>query len=176
MHSTLLGKKYILKPKSLSHATLSMHKKNMNVKQLGWLTSIDVVQPDLEEWLLFISTMRIWLPLFDCCPLGLNLVESYPYEAVERDYDYVRLASITAGKPIDFHSNSSYFYLRKTTPCQLIIPTQLKRFLRVLLHVDHWYGGHRRTGSAPVHSTSSGRWLQGQHSKSSVFTCTETNP
>lgn len=31
-------------------------------------------------------------------PSGLNLVESYPYEAMERDYDYVRLASITAGK------------------------------------------------------------------------------
>ncbi|KAG9281208.1 GDNF family receptor alpha-4-like [Astyanax mexicanus] len=27
---------------------------------------------------------------------GLNLVESYPYEAVEKGYDYVRLASITA--------------------------------------------------------------------------------
>lgn len=30
--------------------------------------------------------------------LGLKLVESYPYEAVQRDYDYVRLASISAGK------------------------------------------------------------------------------
>lgn len=29
---------------------------------------------------------------------GLNLVERYPYETVRRDYDYVRLASITAGK------------------------------------------------------------------------------
>lgn len=29
---------------------------------------------------------------------GLKLVESYPYETVQRDYDYVRLASITAGK------------------------------------------------------------------------------
>lgn len=35
--------------------------------------------------------------------LGLNLVESYPYETVQRDYDYVRLASITAGKFTDFH-------------------------------------------------------------------------
>lgn len=34
---------------------------------------------------------------------GLNLVESYPYETVHRDYDYVRLASITAGKFTDFH-------------------------------------------------------------------------
>ncbi|XP_056456468.1 GDNF family receptor alpha-4 [Gadus chalcogrammus] len=31
---------------------------------------------------------------------GLNLVESYPYEAVERDYDYVRLASITADSEV----------------------------------------------------------------------------
>lgn len=29
---------------------------------------------------------------------GLKLVESFPYETVQRDYDYVRLASITAGK------------------------------------------------------------------------------
>ena len=29
---------------------------------------------------------------------GLNLVERYPYETVQRDYDYVRLASISAGK------------------------------------------------------------------------------
>lgn len=36
-------------------------------------------------------------------PLGLNLVESYPYETVQRDYDYVRLASITAGKFTDSH-------------------------------------------------------------------------
>lgn len=35
--------------------------------------------------------------------LGLNLVESYPYETVQRDYDYVRLASITAGKFTDLH-------------------------------------------------------------------------
>lgn len=33
-----------------------------------------------------------------CIVLGLNLVESYPYETVQRDHDYVRLASITAGK------------------------------------------------------------------------------
>lgn len=35
--------------------------------------------------------------------LGLKLVESYPYETVHRDYDYVRLASITAGKFADLH-------------------------------------------------------------------------
>lgn len=29
---------------------------------------------------------------------GLNLVENYPYEAVQKGYDFVRLASITAGK------------------------------------------------------------------------------
>lgn len=34
---------------------------------------------------------------------GLNLVESFPYETVQRDYDYVRLASITAGKSTDLH-------------------------------------------------------------------------
>lgn len=32
---------------------------------------------------------------------GLKLVESYPYETVQTDYDYVRLASITAGKFTD---------------------------------------------------------------------------
>ncbi|KAI5108182.1 GDNF family receptor alpha-4 precursor [Silurus meridionalis] len=31
---------------------------------------------------------------------GLNLVESYPYEPVERGFDYVRLASIAAGIPL----------------------------------------------------------------------------
>ena len=36
-------------------------------------------------------------------PSGLTLVESYPYEAVERDYDYVRLASITAGMSTNVH-------------------------------------------------------------------------
>lgn len=35
--------------------------------------------------------------------LGLKLVESYPYETVQRDYDYVRLASITAGKFAALH-------------------------------------------------------------------------
>lgn len=38
--------------------------------------------------------------LFESIFLGLNLVESFPYETVQRDYDYVRLASITAGKMI----------------------------------------------------------------------------
>lgn len=33
---------------------------------------------------------------------GLNLVENYPYEAIEKGYDFVRLASITAGKMIHF--------------------------------------------------------------------------
>lgn len=37
--------------------------------------------------------------------LGLNLVESYPYETVEKGYDYVRLASITAGKLLYFNKN-----------------------------------------------------------------------
>ena len=36
-------------------------------------------------------------------PSGVTLVESYPYKAVERDYDYVRLASITAGMSTNFH-------------------------------------------------------------------------
>lgn len=40
--------------------------------------------------------------LFDILS-GLKLVESYPYETVQRDYDYVRLASITAGKFTDPH-------------------------------------------------------------------------
>lgn len=40
---------------------------------------------------------------------GLNLVESYPYETVQRQYDYVRLASITAGRFNDVHWLSPYF-------------------------------------------------------------------
>lgn len=40
--------------------------------------------------------------------LGLNLVESYPYETVQRDYNYVRLASISAGKFTNLHYLSSY--------------------------------------------------------------------
>lgn len=41
---------------------------------------------------------------------GLNLVERYPYETVRRDYDYVRLASITAGKFNGLHYLSSRFH------------------------------------------------------------------
>lgn len=40
---------------------------------------------------------------------GLNLVESYPYETVHKDYDYVRLASITAGNFTDLHQVSPNF-------------------------------------------------------------------
>lgn len=40
--------------------------------------------------------------------LGLNLVESYPYETVEKGYDYVRLASITAGKLIFFNKHMHF--------------------------------------------------------------------
>lgn len=40
---------------------------------------------------------------------GLNLVERYPYETVQRDYDYVRLASITAGKFNHILPFSPYF-------------------------------------------------------------------
>lgn len=44
----------------------------------------------------------MFLPVFIILS-GLNLVENYPYETVERDYDYVRLASITAGKFTDLY-------------------------------------------------------------------------
>ncbi|KAL0973604.1 hypothetical protein UPYG_G00206990 [Umbra pygmaea] len=42
------------------------------------------------------NCLSIYWSLHQSVIHGLNLVESYPYEAVERDYDYVRLASITA--------------------------------------------------------------------------------
>lgn len=45
----------------------------------------------------------IWSKRMFVILLGLKLVESYPYETVQRDYDYVRLASITAGKFADPH-------------------------------------------------------------------------
>lgn len=49
----------------------------------------------------------MWLYSSQCLSvfflLGLKLVESYPYETVQKDYDYVRLASITAGKFTDLH-------------------------------------------------------------------------
>lgn len=38
-------------------------------------------------------------------------MESYPYETVQRDYDYVRLASITAGKFTDHLLSRFYTYL-----------------------------------------------------------------
>ncbi|XP_020364820.1 GDNF family receptor alpha-4 isoform X1 [Oncorhynchus kisutch] len=42
------------------------------------------------------NCLSIYWSLHQSVIHGLNLVESYPYEAMERDYDYVRLASITA--------------------------------------------------------------------------------
>lgn len=49
----------------------------------------------MEVWVkCFGVRLRLTLILIS----GLKLVESFPYETVQRDYDYVRLASITAGK------------------------------------------------------------------------------
>uniref|UniRef100_A0A1A8ITU9 GDNF family receptor alpha 4 n=2 Tax=Nothobranchius kuhntae TaxID=321403 RepID=A0A1A8ITU9_NOTKU len=42
------------------------------------------------------NCLSIYWSLHQSTIHGLNLVESYPYETVQRDYDYVRLASITA--------------------------------------------------------------------------------
>ncbi|KAM7389168.1 hypothetical protein PAMP_023161 [Pampus punctatissimus] len=49
------------------------------------------------------NCLSIYWSLHQSIIHGLNLVESYPYETVQRDYDYVRLASITAGKFTDLH-------------------------------------------------------------------------
>ncbi|XP_029917956.1 GDNF family receptor alpha-4 [Myripristis murdjan] len=46
------------------------------------------------------NCLSIYWSLHQSIIHGLNLVESYPYEAVERDYDYVRLASITADSDV----------------------------------------------------------------------------
>ncbi|KAF5897591.1 GDNF family receptor alpha-4-like, partial [Clarias magur] len=42
------------------------------------------------------NCLSIYWSLYQSGIHGLNLVESYPYETVEKGYDYVRLASITA--------------------------------------------------------------------------------
>uniref|UniRef100_A0A3P9HZX4 GDNF family receptor alpha 4b n=1 Tax=Oryzias latipes TaxID=8090 RepID=A0A3P9HZX4_ORYLA len=42
------------------------------------------------------NCLSIYWSLHQSVIHGLNLVESYPYETVQRDHDYVRLASITA--------------------------------------------------------------------------------
>ncbi|KAM6953139.1 GDNF family receptor alpha-4, partial [Aplochiton taeniatus] len=46
------------------------------------------------------NCLSIYWSLHQSVIHGLHLVESYPYEAVERDYDYVRLASITADSEV----------------------------------------------------------------------------
>ncbi|KAI2656706.1 GDNF family receptor alpha-4 [Labeo rohita] len=43
---------------------------------------------------------------------GLNLVENYPYEAIEKGYDFVRLASITAAVPWKLVRDSQQHKLR----------------------------------------------------------------
>lgn len=44
-----------------------------------------------------------------CSFSGLNLVESYPYEPVQKGYDYVRLASITAGMLANYEDLTFFF-------------------------------------------------------------------
>ncbi|KAM9741782.1 GDNF family receptor alpha-4 [Menidia menidia] len=46
------------------------------------------------------NCLSIYWSLHQSIIHGLNLVESYPYEMVRRDYDYVRLASITADSDV----------------------------------------------------------------------------
>uniref|UniRef100_A0A3Q3F9A3 GDNF/GAS1 domain-containing protein n=1 Tax=Labrus bergylta TaxID=56723 RepID=A0A3Q3F9A3_9LABR len=49
------------------------------------------------------NCLSIYWSLHQSIMHGLNLVESFPYEPVHREYDYVRLASIAAGKFPDLH-------------------------------------------------------------------------
>ncbi|XP_034037827.1 GDNF family receptor alpha-4 [Thalassophryne amazonica] len=46
------------------------------------------------------NCLSIYWSLHQSIIHGLNLVESYPYETIERDHDYVRLASITADSDV----------------------------------------------------------------------------
>ncbi|XP_035280623.1 GDNF family receptor alpha-4 [Anguilla anguilla] len=46
------------------------------------------------------NCLSIYWSLHQSMLHGYNLVESYPYEAVEKTYDYVRLASIAAGSEV----------------------------------------------------------------------------
>ncbi|KAM4585650.1 GDNF family receptor alpha-4 [Fundulus diaphanus] len=46
------------------------------------------------------NCLSIYWSLHQSIIYGLNLVESYPYETVQRDHDYVRLASITADSDV----------------------------------------------------------------------------
>uniref|UniRef100_A0A3Q4ALM6 GDNF/GAS1 domain-containing protein n=1 Tax=Mola mola TaxID=94237 RepID=A0A3Q4ALM6_MOLML len=46
------------------------------------------------------NCLSIYWSLHQSIIHGLNLVERYPYETVRRDYDYVRLASITADSDV----------------------------------------------------------------------------
>ncbi|KAF7669598.1 hypothetical protein LDENG_00176790 [Lucifuga dentata] len=46
------------------------------------------------------NCLSIYWSLHQSMIHGLNLVENYPYETVQRDYDYVRLASITADSDV----------------------------------------------------------------------------
>ncbi|XP_074530203.1 GDNF family receptor alpha-4 [Halichoeres trimaculatus] len=46
------------------------------------------------------NCLSIYWSLHQSILHGLNLVESYPYEMVQRDYDYVRLASISADSDV----------------------------------------------------------------------------
>ncbi|KAM9377430.1 GDNF family receptor alpha-4 [Pholidichthys leucotaenia] len=46
------------------------------------------------------NCLSIYWSLHQSIIHGLNLVERYPYETVQRDYDYVRLASITADSDV----------------------------------------------------------------------------
>ncbi|XP_056295434.1 GDNF family receptor alpha-4 [Pseudoliparis swirei] len=46
------------------------------------------------------NCLSIYWSLHQSIIHGLNLVESYPYETVHKDYDYVRLASITADSDV----------------------------------------------------------------------------
>ncbi|XP_030621319.1 GDNF family receptor alpha-2 [Chanos chanos] len=61
------------------------------------------------------NCLSIYWSLYQSGIHGLNLVESYPYESVERGHDYVRLASITAGKHTITTLISSYSEVGMTT-------------------------------------------------------------
>ena len=66
------------------------------------LDSAEEAQVEPQELFKWCYSIQMFLPVLTFLS-GLNLVESFPYETVQRDYDYVRLASITAGKSTDLH-------------------------------------------------------------------------
>lgn len=83
-------------------------KKEKNCLSIYWSLHQSIIHGNLcnllkyNDYILVDCNLKEYFYLFVILS-GLKLVESYPYETVHRDYDYVRLASITAGKFTDPH-------------------------------------------------------------------------